>query len=155
MEKLPLLNAAINEMLRLYGAAPGSLPRSVPKGGARFLDHFIPEGITVSTQSYTIHRDSNIFREPETFDVSRWLPGNEGDRIPSQVQAAFSPFGAGARTCLGIHLAYMELRLAAAEFFRECKGVALAPSVTWETMMPENYFLIAPRGHKCEVMQGK
>ncbi|KAL2822495.1 cytochrome P450 [Aspergillus granulosus] len=151
LEQLPLLNAAIKETLRLYGAAPGSLPRSVPEGGATFLGHYIPAGMTVSTQSYTIHRDENIFSNPEAFDASRWLPGKEGEGVN---QAAFSPFGAGARTCLGIHLAYMELRLAAAEFFRECRGVTLAPGVSWETMQPENYFLIAPRGHQCEIMQG-
>ncbi|KAL3495450.1 cytochrome P450 [Aspergillus germanicus] len=154
LEQLPILNAAIKETLRLYGAAPGSLPRSVPEGGATFLGHYIPEGMTVSTQSYTIHRDENIFPDPETFDASRWLPGKEGGGVSSQAQAAFSPFGAGARTCLGIHLAYMELRLAAAEFFRQCTGVRLAPSVSWETMKPENYFLIAPRGHQCEIVRG-
>ncbi|KAL2847228.1 cytochrome P450 [Aspergillus pseudoustus] len=153
LEQLPLLNAAIKETLRLYGAAPGSLPRSVPEGGATFLGYYIPQGTTVSTQSYTIHRDANNFSDPEAFDASRWRPKDEGEGVSSQAQAAFSPFGAGARTCLGIHLAYMELRLAAAEFFRECKGVTLAPSVSWATMKPENYFLIAPRGHQCEVMQ--
>ncbi|KAJ5382079.1 uncharacterized protein N7496_004507 [Penicillium cataractarum] len=155
LEQLPLLNATIKETLRLYGAAPGSLPRSVPAGGATFLGYYIPEGMTVSTQSYTIHRDENIFPDPETFDASRWLRGNEEGGVSSQAQAGFSPFGAGARTCLGIHLAYMELRLAAAEFFRQCRGVTLAPGVTWETMKPENFFLIAPRGHQCEITRGQ
>ncbi|GFF77359.1 hypothetical protein CNMCM6936_002355 [Aspergillus lentulus] len=148
IERLPLLNAAIKESLRLYGAAPGSLPRSVPAGGATLSKYFIPEGTTVSTQSYTIHRDKNIFPDPEVFKLQRWL----GEDDTKCMETAFSPFGAGARTCLGIHLAYMELRLAVAEFFRHCRGTKLAEDITWETMKPENYFLIAPVGHRCEVV---
>ncbi|KAK7980183.1 hypothetical protein PG989_012640 [Apiospora arundinis] len=34
VETLPLLNSVIDETLRLYGAAPGALPRYVPEGGA-------------------------------------------------------------------------------------------------------------------------
>ncbi|RDW76836.1 cytochrome P450 [Aspergillus mulundensis] len=149
LETLPLLNAVIKETLRLYGAAPGSLPRSVPEGGATLGGYFISEGMTVSTQSWTMHRDEDIFADADVFDVSRWLK----DGNPA-AQTAFSPFGAGARVCLGIHLAYMELRLAAAEFFRECRGVKLAPGTTPESMKPENYFLIAPAGHRCDIVRG-
>lgn len=152
LETLPLLNAAIKESLRLYGAASGSLPRDIPERGAMLAGHYIPEGFTVSTQSYTIHRDPEIYPNPEVFDVSRWL--GESRKSNSAGQLAFFPFGTGSRICLGIHLAYMELRLAAAEFFRECRGVKLAPSVTKESMGFENYFLIAPRGHMCEVVNG-
>ncbi|KAL4862463.1 hypothetical protein BDV12DRAFT_203048 [Aspergillus spectabilis] len=154
LEALPLLNAVIKETLRLYGAAPGSLPRSVPEGGATLAGYYIPGGTTVSTQSYTIHRDPEIYPNPEDFDISRWLNDDEKNDLAAAMNMAFSPFGTGARTCLGIHLAYMELRLAVAEFFRECPGVKLAGTVTSESMEFENYFLIAPRGHACEVVRG-
>lgn len=45
-----------------------------------------------------------------------------------------------------------ELRLGAAVFFRECPGARLAPSTTPESMEPENFFLIAPSSHKCEII---
>lgn len=61
LEKLPLLNAVINETLRLYCAVPGSLPRVVPQSGATLGGYFIPEGTTVSTQAYTLHRDENVW----------------------------------------------------------------------------------------------
>jgi len=62
--------------------------------------------------------------------------------------------GAGSRVCLGIHLAYMELRLSAAEFFRECRGARLCESVTEKSMEMENFFLISPRGHRCDIKLG-
>lgn len=51
-----------------------------------------------------------------------------------------------------MHLAYMELRLASAEFFRQCKGAKLGPGTTEASMELENYFLVAPRGHKCDII---
>jgi cytochrome P450 len=60
-EKLELLNAIIEETLRLYGAAPGGLPRTVPPGGCTMKDIFIPAGSIVTTQAYTYHRDASLF----------------------------------------------------------------------------------------------
>lgn len=59
------LNRAIDESLRLYGAASSALPRQVPLGGFETCGHFIPAGCTVSTQAWTLHRDEKIFNHPE------------------------------------------------------------------------------------------
>ena len=64
LEKLSLLNAVIEEALRLYSAAPAGLPRSVPPGGVTIDERFIPAGTTVTTQAYTFHRDPNLFPRP-------------------------------------------------------------------------------------------
>ena len=62
---LPYLSAFLKEGLRLYGAAPGSLPRIVPAGGTVLAGYELPGGATVSTQAYSLHRDPNIFADPE------------------------------------------------------------------------------------------
>jgi cytochrome P450 len=167
----PLLNSVIDETLRLYGAAPGSLPRTVPSQGAMLCGHTLPAGTIVSTQAFTLHRDSNIFPNPDkyalpphgsptcTFDLSctdRWARFDgwrfmDKSKLPPAQKSAFQPFGAGSRVCLGIHLAYMELRLGVALFFRECKGARIAKSMTDEMMEIENRFLIAPIGHRCMI----
>ena len=64
LERLPLLNAVIEETLRLYGAAPAGLPRAVPPGGVTIDEKFIPAGTTVTTQAYTFHRDPALFPRP-------------------------------------------------------------------------------------------
>lgn len=56
LEKLPYLKAVIMEALRLYGAAPGSLPRTTPENGIQVKGLFVPAGVTVTTQAYTMHR---------------------------------------------------------------------------------------------------
>jgi cytochrome P450 len=61
LEVLPYMNAVIQESLRLYGAVPGSLPRTVPVGGVKAAGYYIPEGFTVSTQGWTLHRDEEYW----------------------------------------------------------------------------------------------
>lgn len=63
-EELPYLQAVIQETLRLYGAAPGGLPRVAPTGGRVLSEVFLPEGTVVTTQAYSLHRDANIYADP-------------------------------------------------------------------------------------------
>lgn len=69
-------------------------------------------------------------------------------------KSAWTPFGGGTRVCLGIHLAYMELRHGTAEFVRQCGHLELSKLTTPESMEMENYFLIAPKGH-CLMVEGR
>lgn len=92
LKALPHLNNTINETLRLHGAVPSALPRMVPSGGARLAGHYVPEGTTVCCQAYSLHRSPDIWKDPETFDPSRW------DSPSKAMTDAFMPFGAGARS---------------------------------------------------------
>jgi cytochrome P450 len=67
------------------------------------------------------------------------------------MKSAFIPFGAGARVCIGLHLAMMELMLGVFVFFKTCPKAKLAASTTDASMAIENYFLIAPKSHRCEI----
>ncbi|GME21834.1 putative cytochrome p450 protein [Neofusicoccum parvum] len=149
LEKLPLMNAVIQEALRLYGAAPGSLPRNPPPGGATLGGFYMPEDVVVSTQAWSLHRNPDIWKDPEEFDVTRWLPGA---KLTDTMRSSFSPFSWGSRMCLGIHIAETELRLGTATFFKLYPAARLAPSTTPESMTPENFFIINPKAHQCKVL---
>jgi cytochrome P450 len=84
-----------------------------------------------------------------SFDESRFL---EPENRTKAQKLVFSPFGAGSRICLGLHLARTELRLATAVFFRNCRGAKLSASMTDDMMEMENFFLVAPKAHVCKVV---
>lgn len=172
VENLPLLNAIIEETLRLYGAAPGCLPRDVPATGLELGGYHLPPGSIVGSQAFSLHRNPKIWSDPleyvacyihhsgtilttYRFKPSRWINADgsgKGGKVSAAAKAIFNPFGSGSRGCLGQHIAYSELRLATAEFFRRCPAARLAPSTTPESMQMENFFLIAPKAHRCEII---
>lgn len=91
VQQLPYLNQVIEEALRLYPPAPSALPRVVPTGGATMAGHYLPAGSTVCTQAYSLHRDPEIYPDPETFDPSRW------EHTTKDMKDSFMAFGGGSR----------------------------------------------------------
>lgn len=94
LKELPFLNQIVNEtLLRLYATNSSNRPRNPPAPGVNLGGgYWIPNDITVSTQAYSLHRDTNIFPGPEKFDPWRWAsPTPEMNR-------AFVPFGGGSRS---------------------------------------------------------
>ncbi|KAL8726003.1 MAG: hypothetical protein Q9181_006210 [Wetmoreana brouardii] len=145
IRELPYLDHVISEALRCYGAAPGALPRDIPASGATLAGHYVPPGIVVSTQNYSLHRDPSIFPNPDRFDPSRWEEPTKG------MMDAFMPFGIGPRGCIGAQLARMELRLATALFFRAAPNARISTKhgMSDSDMRPEISFLLMPKGHRC------
>ncbi|KAL0944855.1 cytochrome P450 3A17 [Colletotrichum truncatum] len=148
LEGCPLLNAVIEETLRLYPAVPSSLPRKVPPGGVNLSSYFIPSGTVVYSPAYTLHRDPDIFPDPHRFNADRYLNPN---MVGLKQRQAMAALGAGARVCLGQHLAMMELRLATAIFFQRCRGATISRSMPLDSMDMVDYVLLSPKRKRCDV----
>lgn len=91
LKDLKYLNHVISETLRLYSAAPSGLPRVVPSGGADLVGHWLPAGTVVCAQAYTMHRQPDIFPDPEEFRPGRWSEPSK------EMKDAYMPFGRGGR----------------------------------------------------------
>ncbi|KXT09850.1 hypothetical protein AC579_2080 [Pseudocercospora musae] len=158
LEQARFLNAVIHETMRLYGAVSIGLQRVVPPSGAHIAGFDLAPGTLVWPQMYTTRYDPSIWPDPLKFDPNRFLDVKlpsmaEGNLTPTQ-KKVYVPFGGGTRMCLGINLAYLELRLGLALFFRECKGARLSESMSAEEMVHDNFFVSSPKGRRCMITLG-
>lgn len=97
-DKLPFLDAVIKETLRLYAPLPASEPRSFPT--ATTVDgYLIPARTVVSMSPFSLHRKSDVFRDPLVFDPDRWL-GEE--KNIAEMKKWFWAFSSGGRMCIGL-----------------------------------------------------
>ena len=103
--------AVVNESMRLYPPV-WALFRE-PRGDARLGDYRVPAGSPLILPQWTIHRDGRYFEDPLSFRPERWL-----DRRPTET-AAYFPFGAGPRACIGRGFATVEVKLVLATLARE------------------------------------
>jgi cytochrome P450 len=100
--KLPLLDAVFQEAMRLFPPAPVLMRRTlapVTLGGIA-----LGAGATIIIPIYVVHRYRRLWREPLSFDPSRFSAEAKATRH----RCAYMPFGAGPRTCIGGSFAMLE-----------------------------------------------
>ncbi|KAG8163263.1 hypothetical protein KVR01_006560 [Diaporthe batatas] len=102
------LHGVIEEGLRLFPPVAHGLPRVCP--GAMIDGQYVPAGCIVACENYPLARDPRYWVNPDLFQPERWIGEGFGDD-----KRAFQPFSSGPRACIGINLAYVELRITLAK----------------------------------------
>ncbi|PMD29966.1 putative cytochrome P450 [Hyaloscypha variabilis F] len=120
IDSLPLLDAILMETLRLRPSVPGSQPRiappSEPSSPISICGYTnIPAGTRVSAQAYSLHRNTEVFPEPELWKPERWLGASQVEK--DEMMRWFWAFGSGGRMCIGNHLALIELKFVVAAIY--------------------------------------
>ncbi|GFS74835.1 cytochrome P450 4V2 [Nephila pilipes] len=104
LNELKYLDCVIKETNRLYSPAP-MFGRQIHEE-TNICGHTIPKGASCIVLAHFLHRDEDVFPDPEKFDPDRFLPENSSN-IP---EFAFVPFAAGPRNCIGQRYATMEMK---------------------------------------------
>ena len=105
LARLPMLDAAINESLRLL--TPNALMARVTLQPVILQRMQLPERCEIVLCPFLAHRDADRFPRPKEFLLSRW----NGTR-PSPFE--YFPFGAGGHACVGRYIATYIIKAALA-----------------------------------------
>ncbi|KFO89947.1 Cytochrome P450 2D17, partial [Buceros rhinoceros silvestris] len=101
---LPYTNAVIHEVQRYGDITPVGIPHMTYRD-TELQGFFIPKGTTIITNLSSVLKDEAVWEKPNEFYPEHFLDANGQFVKP----AAFLPFSAGRRACVGEQLARMEL----------------------------------------------
>uniref|UniRef100_A0A3P8ZVA0 unspecific monooxygenase n=1 Tax=Esox lucius TaxID=8010 RepID=A0A3P8ZVA0_ESOLU len=110
--QMEYLDSVLNESLRLYPIAP-RLER-VAKKTVEINGIIIPKDCVVLVPTWTLHRDPEIWSDPEEFKPERFSKENKESIDPY----SYMPFGAGPRNCIGMRFALIMIKLAMVEILQ-------------------------------------
>jgi cytochrome P450 len=97
--------------MRLYPPAFVIVRQAIEADRCEGID--IPCGAVVMIAPWVLHRHRRLWRDPDAFDPTRFLP----DATPPP-RFAYLPFGAGPRVCVGAQFALAEATLVLAALTR-------------------------------------
>jgi cytochrome P450 family 110 len=113
ISKLPYLNAVCSETLRIYPVAMLTFPRIVNEP-ISIEGYELKQNTIVMGCIYLAHHREDIYPEAHLFKPERFL---ERQFSPYE----YLPFGGGARRCIGVALAQLELKLVLVEILTKCQ----------------------------------
>jgi len=136
LRSLPRTRAAVEESLRLFPPAWVLSRRAVAED---VLDGVaVPAGTTAIISPWLLHRRPELFPDPEAYRPERFEEGGLG----REARAAYVPFGAGPRLCIGREFALVEATLVVADLLR---GASVHPA-PGERVRVDALVTMRPRG---------
>jgi cytochrome P450 len=112
LAELRLTRRVIDESMRLY--SPFWMIDRVAVENDEIGGVRIPRGVMVLPFIHGLHRDPELWPNPELFDPGRFEEAAVRRRHPS----AHIPFGGGPRKCIGANMALLQMLLMVATFVR-------------------------------------
>ncbi|CAI0411482.1 unnamed protein product [Linum tenue] len=116
IDNLPYLKAVIKETLRMYPPGALSLPR-IASEDITIKGYHVPKGTQFFANFWKLHRDPNVWSDPNEYKPERFLTSNADIEIFGH-QFEYLPFGSGRRGCPGINFGMQATQLTLARLLQ-------------------------------------
>lgn len=136
LPNLPYTLQVLKEAMRLY--PPVYVLGRETSAPIQFGPYELPADIPLALSPYVLHRQPDIFPDPERFDPDRFTSEAEARRA----RYAYLPFGAGGRSCLGQHFALVKAQILLATLTQQ----VMFELVLGQQIVPEPLITLRPRG---------
>ncbi|KAK5176320.1 hypothetical protein LTR44_011151 [Exophiala sp. CCFEE 6388] len=141
LTQLPMVRAVVKEVARMRPVTAGGIPHKTTADDI-YNGYMIPKGSIVHPNQWAIHRDPELYPDPNTFNPDRWLsPKYPTYREPLTQYPNmnnYSVFGFGRRLCPGAHIAERSLNIIVARVGWACNiRKAIDPATGKEITPPE------------------
>ena len=117
LKNLVYLEAVIKETLRVYPAAPLAVPHEALEDCV-VSGYNIPKGTRLIVNLWKLHRDPNVWPDPEEFKPERFMTSQKDIDVKGK-HFELLPFGSGRRICPGIFFSLQALRLILATLMQQ------------------------------------
>lgn len=95
---VPLFTRVLEEEVEAFGTHCSLINIRINFKNVGISDGLIlPKGLSLTISAFGLHRQEDLFPNPEKFDPERFSPENTLGRSPY----AYVPFSAGPRNCIG------------------------------------------------------
>ncbi|KAK0105890.1 hypothetical protein ONS95_004403 [Cadophora gregata] len=113
LNQIEFLTVCLEETFRIHPPVPQTgIPRITAPEGSFVDGHFVPGNTIVMVPQLPTYMSDANFADPRKFVPERWLKGDEcPERYRGDNRKAMQPFSVGPRNCIGMNLAYFEIRL--------------------------------------------
>ncbi|XP_071731468.1 cytochrome P450 CYP82D47-like [Rutidosis leptorrhynchoides] len=117
IKNLVYLQAIIKETMRLYPAAPLSVPHQ-SRQDCVVAGYNVPKGTRLFVNLWKVHRDPNVWSDPNEFQPERFLTSKSDIDVKGN-HFELMPFGSGRRMCPGVYFSLKSMHLILASLIQQ------------------------------------
>ncbi|KAJ3656976.1 hypothetical protein Zmor_016013 [Zophobas morio] len=130
INRLNYLERVVKETLRLVPTIPYILRYA--EEDIKCDPYLFPAGSNLLVPLVLLHRDPDVWPEPEKFDPDRFLP----DEVAKRHRCSYIPFSFGARNCIGLRFGMTVVKVMVATILRDFKvqtvGMKSWKDIQWD-----------------------